>query len=288
MILFIKFITAYLKYGIALSLVIFFIFRNNFILLIISLILIIVSFFLFQYFFWVKSYFIITNEKLVIKVRNWLFSKYHMNLFFKNIKDMAYSKNNLFHYMFDYGTFFARSSAGSDGDFEALYIPTVEKVYKIVNFLYLLDEKERRAIRDLDEIKNGKKEISQKKWENIIKEEKENLLKIKGVKEAVVLNDNDRKFIFEQEEDKNHGVYECLKRKALFCITHDSNLRNPDAPIVLKLGKKVIFPAVSFHEIKRPSVVSSSPWLEVHNYLIQKFKNADQYDATILIGFDLE
>jgi len=86
-----------------------------------------------------------------------------MNLFFKNIKDMAYSKNNLFHYMFDYGTFFARSSAGSDGDFEALYIPKVEKVYKIVNFLYLLDEKERRAIRDLDEIKKDKKEISQKK-----------------------------------------------------------------------------------------------------------------------------
>ena len=65
------------------------------------------------YFFWIKSYFIITNEKVVVKVRNGIFSKFHMNIYFKNIRDAAYSKNHLLHYIFDYGTVFLRSSAGA-------------------------------------------------------------------------------------------------------------------------------------------------------------------------------
>jgi len=78
---------------------------------IISVIIILVIFFLFDFYFWSKSYFIISNEKILIKVRNGIFSKYHMNIYYKNIRDMAYSKNNIMHYAFNYGTFFARSSA---------------------------------------------------------------------------------------------------------------------------------------------------------------------------------
>ena len=122
---------------------------------------------------------------------------------------------------------------------------------------------------------------------DIIEKEKKNLLSIKGIKEVIVLDNIDKKYIFETEEDRNHGVYECLKKNVLFCITHDSNFRQPDNPIVLKLRKKIIFPTVNFHEIQRASVISSSPWIEVHNYLIKKFKNVSTYDATVLIGFDI-
>jgi hypothetical protein len=200
---------------------------------------------------------------------------------------MAYSKNNIFHYMFDYWTFFARSSAGADGDFEAKYIPKVEKIYKIINYLYLLDPKERQAITSLSQIENVKEEAKETK-ESIIAKEITILKTIVWVKEVIALSNEDKKYIFENEEDKNHGVYDCLKRDILLCITHDENLRQPDNPIVHKLGEKVIFPSVNFHEIKRKNVVSSSPWIEVHNYLIKKFKNVDKYDATILIGFDIE
>jgi hypothetical protein len=69
-------------------------------------------------------------------------------------------------------------------------------------------------------------------------------------------------------------------------VTHDSSFRSADAPIVLKLWSKVIFPAVSFHEIKEKNTVSSSPWIEVHKYLSNKFKNLAPDDATLIIGFD--
>lgn len=212
-----------------------------------------------------------------------------MNIFYKNIRDMAYSKNNIFHYMFDYWTFFARSSAGADGDFEAKYIPKVEKIYKIINYLYLLDQKERQTITSLSQIENMKKEIIKEEKEtkeSIIAKEMSVLKTIVWVKEVIALSNEDKRYIFENEEDKNHGVYDCIKRDILLCITHDENLRQPDNPIVHKLGKKVIFPSVNFHEIKRKKVVSSSPWIEIHKYLIKKFKNVDESDATILIGFD--
>ena len=69
--------------------------------------------FAYFYFFWSKSYFIITNEKIVVKVRTGFFSKFHMNIYFKNIRDMAFAKNNIFHYLLGFGTIFARSSAGA-------------------------------------------------------------------------------------------------------------------------------------------------------------------------------
>jgi len=103
------------------------------------------------------------------------------------------------------------------------------------------------------------------------------------LKEVVVLSDADRRYIFENEEDKNHGVYESLRKQVLFAATHDSTFREPDEAIVMKAGKKVIFPTVKFHEIKRPSVVSSSPGMEVHKYLVPKFQDVGEYDATLII-----
>jgi len=81
-------------------------------------------------------------------------------------------------------------------------------------------------------------------------------------------------------------VYESIKRDIVFCATHDSTFRDPDERIIIKLGNKIIFPTVGFHEIKQKNIVSSSPGIEVHKYLIKKLKNFHEDDATLLIGFD--
>jgi hypothetical protein len=69
---------------------------------------------------------------------------------------------------------------------------------------------------------------------------------------VVLLDASDRKNIFSLEEERNHGVFESLRKKVLFAAIHDSSLRHPDEAIVLKAGEKVIFPTVKFHEILRP------------------------------------
>lgn len=270
--------------------IIYFISSQNVIISAITFVVLVFLSFAWVYFFWSKSYFIITNKKIAMNVRNGIFSKYHMNIYFKNIRDLAYSKNNIIHYIFNCGSFFARSSAWSAWDFEAYFIPDVEKVYKIVNNIYLLSEEKREVLDDIEHIDDLeiKKSYKKETYEEIVEKEKQILLWIQWVKEVVLLSDKDKVYIFENEEDRNHWVYESLKKKVLFAITHDSTFRNPDEAIVYQKWEKVIFPTVKFHEIERVWVVSSSPWLKVHDYLKQKFQNIDEYDATILVGFDLE
>lgn len=225
-----------------------------------------------------------------MKVRNWIFSNFDMSIYFKNIKDIAYSKNHFLHYMFDYGTFFARSSAGATGDFEASSIPKVQKVHNYVNNIYLLSEENRELLDTLEDLDNSpklKKPASKESIEEIVEKEKQNLMNIQWIKEVIRLTDADRVFIFENEEDRNHWVYETLRKKILFAVTHDSTLREPDEQIVLQKWKKTIFPTVKFHEIDRPWVISSSPGLVVNDYLKDKFKDMDEYDATLVIGFDV-
>lgn len=100
-----------------------------------------------------------------------------------------------------------------------------------------------------------------------------NLLNIKGIKEVIEITDTDRRYIFENEEDKNHGVYETLRRQIVFAVTHDSTFREPDEAIVMQAGEKVVFPVIEFHEIKRKKVSSSSPGMKIHEYLAPKFDN---------------
>ncbi len=191
--------------------------------------------------------------------------------------------------MFNYGTFFARSSAWASGDFEWAALPKVEIIYKYVNNIYLLAEEKRELLDSLESIDSGmllKKEVKEP-FEEAIQKEQKILWDIQWIKEVVLLNDKDRSFIFENEEDRNHGVYELLRKKIAFVVTHDSSLREPDESIVLQKWEKVIFPTVKFHEIKRDWVISASPSLKVHNYLKDKFENLWTDDATILIGFDM-
>lgn len=252
---------------------------------IVVLLIILVLIYSYFHFFHSKSYFYITNDKLSIDVRNWIFSKYNLSIHFDQIKDMAYSKNHIFHYLFDYWVLFVRSSAWSDWNFIVPDIPNIEDVFKKVNFLYSLSKEQRKNITSLDNLSDNTTTKNSK--EDTIKKVKDELLKINWIVEVELLNNDDKKFIFETEEDRNHWVYECIKREITFVVTHNSSFRNADEPIVLKLWNKVIFPPVSFHEIKQKNTISSSPWIKVHNYLIKKLNNIWEYDATLLIWFDL-
>jgi len=150
---------------------------------------------------------------------------------------------------------FVRSSAAADGSFIIDDIPNIEEVYKKISYMHSIGDEGRKKLLNHDICE---KKQTQSKQE-IIENAKNTLLDIKGIVEVEILNAQDKQFIFTHEEDRNHGVYECIKRQITFVVTHDSNFRNADAPIVLKLGNKVIFPPVSFHEIKEKNTVSSSP-----------------------------
>lgn len=192
-----------------------------------------------------------------------------------------------------YGTLFARSSAWAVGDLEARSIPHIEKVYKIINALHNFSDEERKQITRLSQITNPhdfKENNLAEKVETIdeaILKEKQVLLNIQGIKEVIVLSDTDRRYIFEHEEERNHGVHESLRRQVLFAATHDSTFREPDETIVIQAWEKVIFPVIEFHEIKRNKVSSSSPWMDVHEYLVPKFQNFWDFDATLIIWFDI-
>lgn len=216
-----------------------------------------------------------------------------MSIHYDNIRDVAFSKNNIFHYILGAGTLFARSSASAVADFEAYWTPDIERVYKIVNTLHTLSPDRRTTLTSLTDIMQhhlSSQESNEWGIEETVgqaaEKEKQILLSIKGIKEVVLLDDKDRRYIFEHEEDRNHGVYESLRKEILFAVTHDSTLREPDNTIVMKAGDKVIFPTVDFHEIKRPAVISSSPGIDIHHYLIPKFEKLWEFDATLIIWFD--
>ena len=290
-VLFFRFIKLFIVIVLPISIVSYFLFNISIITTIALIFLSSIWCFAWILFFWSKSYFLISNKKISLKVRNWIFSKFHMSIYFKNIKDIAYSKNNIMNYIFNYWTVFARSSAWASWDFEWTALPNVDKIYKYINNIYLLSEEKREVLDSIDILDWNKKIVEKlnkkETFEEIIEKEKNILLNIQWVKEVVLLNDKDRGYIFKNEEDINHWVYECLRKKVLFIVTHDSSFRNPDEAIVLQKWKKTIFPTVKFHEIKRDWVLSSSPWIKVHNYLGSKFKNIDEFDATILIWFDI-
>ncbi|HRI36248.1 MAG TPA: hypothetical protein PK765_04185 [bacterium] len=235
-------------------------------------------------FFYDRSYFIVMPDQIRMDIRNGLFSRYDMSIHFNQVKDMAYSKNHILHYAFGSGTLFVRSSAGAEGNFIANDIPNIEQVYSLVNRLYAMSPEERRNIHNINDVDTAPtNESNEEKIERVKRE----LLRIQGIKEVALLSDSDRRSIFEHEEDRNHGVHECLRRDVVFVATHDATFRNADAPIVLTLGSKTIFPPVSFHEIREKNTVSSSPGIDVHTYLSKKFPHMHEYDATLLIGFNL-
>ena len=241
---------------------------------------------IYHYILWKKSYIVVTNIQISLRVRNFLFSEYQTNLPFDQIKDTAYSKNNVLHFLFNYWTFFARPKREwdkSDHAFILNYVTDIENFFDIVNRVFYLKEENRDKLSDLSQLNKS----SSKTREELVEFEKNNLLSIKWIVEVFEISKEDKKYIFENEEDRNHWVYETIKRNIVFCATHDDIFRDPDSSIVHKIWSKVIFPAVGFHEIEQKNVVSCSPWMKVHEYLIQNLKHFSHDDATLLIGFDI-
>ncbi|MBI2663452.1 hypothetical protein HYX15_02875 [Candidatus Woesearchaeota archaeon] len=121
-----------------------------------------------------------------------------------------------------------------------------------------------------------------------VKKVLDDLRKINGLNNISLLNEEDKDIIRNLEEENNIGVIECIERKYVIVLTHNSEFREPEKDIVVQNGNGIIFPALEFPEIKANNVVSSSPGINVHNYLRKKFSmDIDDEHATLLVGFNL-
>ncbi|MDP6641824.1 MAG: hypothetical protein QGF74_00370 [Candidatus Nanoarchaeia archaeon] len=116
----------------------------------------------------------------------------------------------------------------------------------------------------------------------------ESLRKIEGLNHINLLNQEDKDVIINLEEEYNLGVSECIERDHVVVVTHNSNFREPERDIVINKEKQTVFPALDFPEVKAKEVVSSSPGINVHNYLRKRFDmKINGHHATLLIGFNL-
>lgn len=102
----------------------------------------------------------------------------------------------------------------------------------------------------------------------------------------IILSSKDIEFIKQNEESRNIGVLEAIKRKHIIAFMHDSSFRCPAKEIVIEKDGKKIFPAVSFPEVKANNVVSCSPGYKVDAYLRKKMANVKEDDASLIVGFD--
>ena len=110
----------------------------------------------------------------------------------------------------------------------------------------------------------------------------------KGLNFLTFLDERHKKLIRSSEEENNLGVFEAIKRNYTALLSHDSSFRNPSGEIVVKKGDSVIFPPVSFPEIKARNVVSSSPSLKVHRELLNRLNlSLKPEEATLIVGFDV-
>ena len=112
------------------------------------------------------------------------------------------------------------------------------------------------------------------------------LSNLQGITRYYILSKEDCEFVSKNEEKKNLGVIEAIKRNYVVCLIHDSDWREPTQPIVKKEDGEIIFPPVVFPEVVANNIVSSSPGIDVHNFLCKKIQ-VDEDEATLLIGFDL-
>lgn len=109
---------------------------------------------------------------------------------------------------------------------------------------------------------------------------------LQGITRLYLLNDEEKNYISLNEDEKNLGVHEAVKRQFCVCAVHDSTWREPAQTIVRQENGEIVFPPVVFPEVPARHVVSSSPGLSVHEYLSKKVR-VESGEATLLIGFDL-
>ena len=118
----------------------------------------------YEYYLWQNSWLLVGNQKITLSVRNGIFSQYAMSIRYRNIRDCAVSKNSMIGYFLKYGTLFVRASSGSDGDFQAQYVPKVGKIYALINALSRYNDDDRAEIDSIEKLHahHTKKEFSPK------------------------------------------------------------------------------------------------------------------------------
>ncbi len=243
---------------------------------------------LYQYYLWSLSWLLIWNQKVTLFVRNGIFSQYSMNIRHRNIRDCACSKNNMFSYLFKYGTLFCRSS-GTDGDFSATFVPKVGKVYALINALSRYSDDDREGIKSIEALHSHHitKEFPLQWEESSIEANTQTLLSLGWITGVVTLTDLDKKYILNHEEPRNHGVFETLKYKQVLCFTHDHNFREASGTLSKTNARgEVSFPGVPFPEVSGKDVISASPSTLIHQYLSKKFEYITPDEATVLVGWN--
>ena len=95
---------------------------------------------------------------------------------------------------------------------------------------------------------------------------------LQGITRYYLLSTDEKKHVKEKEDENN--------------LVHNSQWREPTQNIVKKENGETVFPPVVFPEVPAHHVVSSSPGLEIHEWLAKKVR-VEGDEATLLIGFDL-
>ena len=116
----------------------------------------------------------------------------------------------------------------------------------------------------------------------------EDLKSVQGLKPITLLNEQQKNWIRQNEDRNNLGVLASLQRKHTLLLIHDSSFREPTQSIVQSKKGRIIFPAVSFPEVKANKVASSSPSKKIHHALLSDLNlKTEVEEATLLIGFDI-
>ncbi len=273
--------------GLPIILVTYFLSNFSFWITVLVFLLVAITISLYQYYLWSLSWLLIGNQKVTLFVRNGIFSQYSMNIRHRNIRDCACSKNNVFSYLFKYGTLFCRSS-GTDWDFTATFVPKVGKVYALINALSRYSDDDREGIKSIEALHSHHitKEFPIQGETSNVEANIQTLLSLGWITWVVVITEADKKYIFDHEEARNHGVFDVLKAKNLLCFTHDHNFRASIWPLSQTNSRgETFFPSVSFPELMGKNVLSASPSLLVHEYLSKKFEYITPDEATVLVGW---
>jgi len=108
-----------------------------------------------------------------------------------------------------------------------------------------------------------------------------------GLSNIKLLNKSKKKLIWDLEENFNIGVRECLAKKNVIFLTHNSEFRVPEEDIVKEKGETIIMPSIPFKELAHLNAISSSPSATVHEFMKGVLELGLKDDeASLVIGFD--
>ena len=88
----------------------------------------------------IRSTLDVTNTRVYLRVSKGLMSGFEAGLHYRQIKNCTFRKQHLLHTMTNSGTLYLRAGADEKEQIIAEYVPNVEKVSKIINWMLALSE----------------------------------------------------------------------------------------------------------------------------------------------------